>query len=1151
MALERLERRFRDEVSKWQASHSTEEIPLFWELGFEISDSEFEQYVEQFNRLLRLRLRVNPAAESVLLFEILASRVSSAQLSCFWPQIAEEIGRMAGHHVCPEALAHRLRHCLEIAYRHQLERIDHAFRFVTLCFEESGTGLDRTVIVRSFFENLASRYPGSLKDEEREKFLQSIMESTEARHNGSNVEPLKNLMYSSGRELLDLIGSLRATPDIIEVALWEWHELREYWLRKTGRDLGRLMPEAREVFEAIMPTIGASLRRTEAARLTGQNGLKFLLPKCCASLTSIGSSNMPVGKMRLRRPDGSLRDIRILDDSGLSADRIADVEEACWHELNGHHLITRSRPFRVRPSLWRVEDSIPYFLGPHDSHGKPSGWLWSAPVDAARVPVDVESETAPEMDPKLSVRHAWIIRDGKLVLVVDGFSVLNNRFRGRSSLDVAGGVIWEGELHDGPVREPLRSYFSPDNVSDPEFVLKCERGRLAEAQLCHPLARGAAIFVNGRSRREREIRVGSAERLDIVVHPSLGRPEVTGASLSGTGSIEISGARYSRYGLEVSVLGQSGISIAAGRDRWNLRLGGLAELLPMSPNRLVYQGIRFSPIGAVLPVDPAQPLEIGILLPNDDIALVSDEDFLIVETMGRKLSFGLVKIDAEGVSNGVLHADLFDLVRGVGAEIPFGVSTVGLEGPHVNSDVTVTLFVVRGEVSILPSRLGDVPELEFTVGSQSLFRLRATQSTVADGDVSNPSARASIELAKYEALSVSWSPEIEDVVLFAGESVIPESDVRFNSEPKPLVLRRLGGYGSDLVARIGENLEVDFVDDMAGLNTGLQALIAEPDFASDTVQITVLSGADRSPDRSWSFDLTPVVNDLELVWDSKDGSTTLRIDYDISALPGQVVSFCLAGRHAGVDIEVDRAIGDKPRATTCIPCVPEGSSPPLRLKIEYLGSEIVELEVPQYQPPKGAHRALSTGKGVKQAIKALTGDTWKSTESNCLQLLMLYEKWCRLSPERQWPSDALLRRVMRREFDEVNRHLTAGLRLLECFHKNRDVVFDYSPPKDAGGLSVFLATLLVIEQLRNRKDGTMLPDRIDDAQEVFLMGYRKGNSAEWCECMLQVCSQLTGDVASANPDRRPAIRKCLESPLVAIDEGLLKILESMSKENAE
>ena len=1150
MSLGIIEQKFEEAVSSWQHENATSETPQFWELGFELRDEELLNAASRLVKSLSLKLRGAPKAESLLLLYLLSSRVSHARLSKFWPEIAEELTRITGEEINPDELAVRLRQSLDRTYPLQLGSIEHYFRYVALCFEESGAGFNRSTIVRSFFEHLVSEYPGHLDTTEREELLERAMArlASEGGWEDTSVKPLMRLMYRSGSELIQLIDSLRSKPDILEASFWDWEKLRDYWLRESGADLSRLMPEAREVFQSLIPSIGRFLSRAEVSRLVGHGGIRLLMPKSVTASDPTNPGNVCVGRMKLQGPDGASRDLQIRDNSGLTAEQIAGLEEGCWLCLNGHILIHRAQRFNIRSSAWSVEGSVPYFVGGYDSTAIPAGWFWSTPIDVNHLPEDIESGATPELDAKLNVAHSWVISGGRLLLQVDGFSVSHGNFSGLASLKVAGQVIWE-EVTDGDrLAGTLKSRLFLEKIANPDFILRDEFNRQIQRNVPHPLIRGAAIFADGRSWRGRNIRVADGKKLDLLVHPDIDHPRLRGATLVNKGVVDVAGLYYKRYGIEPDNSESTRVLVDAGAERWCVQIGPLIELIPSIPEPLVYDGVRLSPIGNVSAIVWPGPIQIRIYLPDGIPSPLSDTELLVVESMGRRYPLRLKDLFLEPGHGEIAAVDLGDALRCAGYEIPFGRATVSLEGAFTRNLVVLQLFILRGLPISPPVRLGGKPELEFVENSRVLFRQQARTSAVLSEDGTIADARATIELGTLDAISVSWVPKVNDFVLYANSYAVTEAEIHLNQGLKSIAVRFLGEGVEEASVSINGAIRIPFDCAEADLMPGLRSLVASEELTSALVTVQARAASDSSPCRRWAVDLAPVVQQLDMHWVDSQGPPGLKIYHEVAALAGQVLCFRVVTPGNSVETEIAVPIEADRKIETFIPYFPTGSDTPLRLKIVYKDTEVFDGPVPHYAGLPGDGESSLDRDAVKRMIMALAGKNWSPTESNGFRLLRLYEWWCRFSPNQSWPADNLIRRIQNIEVNGVVRATSTGLRLLENFHAEREIIFDYAIPEGTDRLSVFIATLALVEQLRRRKLGTMQPERLESAKAVFVGGTRNPDCAQWCNCMIYVCHHLAERDDPDPNERRSQICKCLETPMVSLDSGLLRILEHLNKE---
>lgn len=1126
---ERILDAYHEAQDEWRRTASTlDEQPRFWELPLDISDSVLDDAASAI--ALRIREgRVDSAhACAVFFLHVLRTRLTNVHGSYLWPALSKEIC-LHGTDVEPDSVADFYRHVLRRTYGTRLAAITHPHRYVVFSLDEAGVGWHRSAIVSEFLDMLLTHWQRDSMVSDTELVDLTLAEFVSSSRQGTDVEALSEVIRRSAAALLLLAREVRTAGLGVRLSMMGWTDMRDFLFMRTGVDLDRVIPEAREAIGRLVPRLGDRLTRAALAGLMRAGTYDIVLPSGVAPAEDM----VRVPLMPVRVGTGTLSKVLLVtDEAGQTADAVLATPPDQWQASgHGEWFLWRRQPFRVRLDRWLEEASLPLITGRSPEVAERLGYFWSG--GNSRAIPHVDGIGTPPGSSRLDT--LWTVDRNGLSLTVRECAV-PRRYTGRGKLLVDGEILWIGDIADGYLRlgsQPIS--LSGCLTRDASLDIRVTDHRdqdLWQAVVENPCRSGSLLTVAGEVQQP-----GTRLGVPHETFSALGamrvflcRPDIQASAEGATLAPMTEDISFPGISLLSVLPVEDSVRIAVGESNWRLERFPEVRLSTDLPNDLNLHGIATSAVG-VVPVATSTPIEVsvsGLSAITAGHPLLRD-GYLVLQTTSRTHRWRLSDLSHALVGHpDPIRLDVRQLASQRGVHIPNGPVTVTVEASVASAPRSVTFFVCPWtSVSVLPSRLGEPSCVHLVRNDETLASVLGP--VVADAGHLTEGA---VEIEGI-LLQLRWMPTVRDATLVS----IP------GSGSPPLGLREMAGRCSVMLTG-GSNwsihcggaiIAVDSTQDVDVVGSVLEAV-----GACGPVTITAFDGLDSI--EKWEIDASPVPLGMELSWTE----TGLEFAASWLGLANQFLSFhlvsdeddelaspCTAGVHSQPGIMGRSHSGIFHPLVSLIP-----RDRPLylemRSKIQTLAHVVTELP--------GQFRDNPSPPMVKEDIRrALSASGEAGRPLAARQVLRLAEQYLTLTASMPFSVTALIARL-----PGADPLTVSGLILLDALARH-DMSIEPDLDPDGNGEEVLhWLSLCLIQETRLLAVGQSIPKRFDVIRE-HLVSLRESlsedpSSSAWCDVLECLCLHCTGRNCSVSRD---ALAVCVANPLVRFDKALLDAIASL------
>lgn len=1102
-------------TSEWLASHpDAGEAPHFWELQLAIPEAWVGETAEAISHQVNAGALGDARTCSLFLLFVLRTRLTSVRGNRLWPEYAAFLSEY-GQRVDAAAVADSHRRALLAAFPERLVAIRHHHRYVVLALDEAGVGWDRSRIVRDFldhFVRLINRSP--LQGTRFADFAdEAVRDFVAERRDASDIRPLTEVLRRSAAAVAVIAQEIRSSGLGPSLALAGWGETRRTLLQRTGVDLDRIIPEAREAIGAIIPRLGSRLSRSAFAMLTVSGQYRVDLP--VAFPLPMDSAAVPIAPASIHA-GGYVSVVAIVDDSGLSAEHILATPPDQWHPApSGGTFLWRSNPFTVATSPWSHEGSVPVFIGSTPSTAVLKGHMWSGDPGDGFPHVDGVAD----LPNRASVQCSWLLATDDLSLSLVGCTV-PDRVSGDAVVRANGLTIWQGEIVAGHLimEHPCILHGCQHRIAPVDLIVARNSGEILHASMVpHPLQDGCAVSVSGRVVDDATTTyMDPSDEICVVALNAAPEMHVTGAARK---TIEVNNQLK-----RVTLVPEDGaMDLRIGGRWWRFARRPPVHLRAPGPFLTESAGLSVSSQDMV-PVGPSGSM--WLLL--SDLTGTTDSDalrevWLEVTTTARAHRWRLADLIAFIEESHTVRPDevaQFDLAAFAanrGVRLAPGLVSARLAGAGVAGGATLFFSLPWDSHTVSYSREGEPSELVLARDGRNLATLR---STGWDG----PAATAGLRIGR-SLLTLKWQPVVRDATL----TPIPEGNHR-------LTLRDLGAgcvvraLGTEPLALEVAGTRYPLTADGIDISECLLRIAR-----GEIGPIRVFDGAE--PIRSWDVEPSPICTRLEATWVDGDLAVTL----EIFALPHQDLSLHLLGES---DVEVSVPVALRSDESEGIRRSMDRTLRPLRSLLP--GSRSLRLEVRNARTILRAEVVMCPehpapdAEGLRTDLLRLVADNTSGLDAT-LPLLQLIDRYVALTSHLPLRIDGLLA------------HLPAGSHLLAANLTLVDALArgDSSPTVDLsleGGDHelLFLFSLALAHEMRLAEEGQAARQRFHHLRErLHDLSTRlpAGSSARaWCEVMGALCIRNLGGESTVDPRLR---RQAMDVPLVTFYRPLLDLVRTL------
>lgn len=451
----------------------------FWQLDMGLDEKLLNGLVSDVSRALFGFAQVPDRVVVAVLMQVLRSHLPNVRQSRLWPDVAQYFSLHSGVKRPVDEYAQRFRSRLDAVFRSRLSGIPEFRRYVCLLLDEAGIGYDRAHIIIDFLAQVAELdIRQELTDGTLEEYVSKTLNRFVAdRGNRTDIEALQLVLARAGMTLARIRLVLHDEADPWELQLWGWEDLRDFWLDRAQEDLSLLIPEAREVFEALIPQLSGTLFVDQVFALA-QSG-KYQLSIGGASIKPgswSSADEVPLGAVEIVSGAVS-RHVRVIDSFGLSAATLDNCSPDVWYRRGPKgYFIWMHRPFEVVLDDRWAKRARPV-AGPEP--GNPPCYLWSGFVRPGQSAwVDVPRIVL-KRDPDAWPLFHWKYFDSGPVICVSGIGFLNFPNSDRATARIGDEIVWTGRIGkaSGSLRCRNEIKFQPNSaLTGVVFELALEGG---------------------------------------------------------------------------------------------------------------------------------------------------------------------------------------------------------------------------------------------------------------------------------------------------------------------------------------------------------------------------------------------------------------------------------------------------------------------------------------------------------------------------------------------------------------------------------------------------------------------------------------------------------------------------------------------------
>ena len=859
----------------------------FWHLSYMPDESVLSNAIADICQAAARNQNVKARPAIAVLLYLLRDKLSGVRGNRLWPDVTDRFNALSNCKVWRDDLGHYFRRLMWTLYPDRLIAFDRHNRYVMLLLDEAGIGHDRAKIIVQFLTKLAeSDSPGTTDtgwsatlDAEFSRFARN-------HYSRSDVFALEEVLRNSGVAVLRLKAAILAMPNPFEARIWGWDQINAFAEQSLGLPLTHVIPEARQVFPALIPHFGRVITCDQLITLLRDNRYDLRLPQELYSIrTARSADHIPLCNVTIRAGNVS-NEFSVSDRLGITADLLAKSRQNQWLRRGENTwFIWREAPFRVLVD-GRPSGHVRKF---YDQYGELLGFVWSGYLRPSQS-CEVETPRLPLVrDAVFRPIYSWHFSKDSVSLNLRGFVHYGIDTENKVTLSLSGAQIWSGHLQTGghfvQTPEVSRLQFSPDEALtgvEVELAYDSSEHMVASLRLPRP-----------------PIAVLEGDLLRPGNHPELeGRPRgLAGAIFIGPASL---GKPSPNTGTIAALLSYP---TPANFNAWTIVDDEAAD----APMRVQWSGLDWK-------IDPCTPQ-----LSTAPIRCITFEHFEAISTgninLVRREDFDEVQINMSGLYSGPswgikVRAGVFSFVvrlpdstkaiviREVLKSAPaairdslFGLAFVALTRDQCTEGAELCFFITGRDAEIPPNRLDEVPHLVLHGDSDTTIRiisrsLAQSHASLATSTLIFPEEAG---LEPTAGVSFIWTPRIYDCQLLGEDGqVITESlTIKELNSVRPQLISGDGQW----VLRLSRPPITERVHDVAldsSINFEqevLKFLSVPPTIAPSDTPISISAIHANKCVRSWSIDCSAQDISVTLDESSVIEFPDIRLNADWIGLP--------------------------------------------------------------------------------------------------------------------------------------------------------------------------------------------------------------------------------------------------------------------------
>jgi hypothetical protein len=808
---------------------------VFWELNLPAGEIRFDKIAPEVGARINRQSTADSEALVTFLFCLLIGRISSARGNNMWPGVAEELRNLSGVEVSTDRVASFFRDKLGKTFRSELQESPYVFKYVHLCFDQTGIGTDRGKHIRQFFRLLLSIGADLGRDKlfvesAFDRFLQSSSDRGE-------IDQLRTVLMRTGDALVRLASAFRSGEAAELVGSWDWEKLRNFWLEQEGEDLGRLSPEAREVFEEIFPSIQQAIRQSDLVGYSLKENISIELANGKILSPDLDLSQIAIGWAQVQTTSG-VKEILVLSDDGSDPQKIRTYEQNSWHQSAVGLTYTSVETFCVLENDVRYAYGSEYFVGRDFRSQTRAGYLYGRKLNGIRAVEIVETSQRIELvkEERLFIRFHWLSGNTGLILRIRDFSLGVSGYTGVCKLKLSGHTVWEGLLERGRPSGLGKSSLEIDLGDSREegFTIELFNAEssdlVAATTLNSPLSSDAFLVLRGRIYHLDKLQwldqsllsKKGPDGIRLLVTENSGEPYSDSIQFD---VFEVSSFKSHPLQYELSYRPGSGneVSIGLEGEEWRYRLGE-----PLDVQSLGQTSLR---VGSVNLVSEGE-LELVNNVNNWKLRVVGDlqaREFSLLLRSGRGIrTFESISLEPYIERNGpkVNILDMGRLLRESNIKLETGLVDLQLIG-RSTTNRRLSVFLVDS-TEINPVGIGERSSLAISYEQGKSLNIDSDSKTRIFEDGSFPLATRRLWVGEGLYLDFFWPPIVRDVCIVLSDHYFElDEPLRLDQLAEGAQLALLGGFANPIIqAKDGTTVKldskvlncIDLIDQNAGLS---------------------------------------------------------------------------------------------------------------------------------------------------------------------------------------------------------------------------------------------------------------------------------------------------------------------------------------------
>ena len=713
-------------------------------------------------------------------------------------------------------------------------------------------------------------------------------------------------MRENARIVIDLIRELSKGDLLTEFILWDFNQLTEWWLEKSGVDLNWLTTEIQSALEVfVFKESSLTLSREKLMYRYAANSrvdLEYKSPGKNQWMPLVQDSNPVLGPIGLR-VGGTTRVMQLAEKSNITSAKISKYKEGVITDILGGKCLVW---FGYGGSkIEQLDDSVKkemtdFYTGNSVEYAKLKGKYWIGGYGGAKifeecgVKTDLQTECRFKCNYKINISKGILLRIDVVFLRVrsgqEDFILWIDGQKAKQGLPDK-----NGRFLTKPKRLCLEHPASTINVQvddgNDESILQKETYK-------NPLIDGPLLFIDGKLSHNEIL------YCDFNLCLSSKNPEMLGLILVSKVADKIDKKNNCRFEVLGSLYDESynilritpddckGVFISfviGGREY--LIFGKAPISLLGADNSLSHRGVQITGENATFPVRDLANL--SILIPEKIIQSLPNIKFVVKSSLSESRSLLLNALDWElekkdGENYGKYKIE--NLIEDVSGKFKGIMVAMHLSSNQNTATQKLILYLVPDEFELREADPGGFPSIKLPdIEEAKSIEIKSTKRMESNPDLDIPKAKAWLVSSKYGDISFEWTPPINYAVLHDGNGrTFLDGEIDFSSLSTGAAIRPLWKLNEEWQVIINDN-EVLNTNELNDVFIGpvIQKYLTEESFGNRTeLDLAIQRRSGVMPVRQWKLDLSISVSGLGLEWIGTGDTRILRASWNQSSCPG-------------------------------------------------------------------------------------------------------------------------------------------------------------------------------------------------------------------------------------------------------------------------